>query len=79
MKNSYLHEIREVKWDARKKKRVVYTWQYLNGVPIRYDERDPFLVNYFSFEIRPEGAKKPSYSKWVTFMLYVRGKDDTPL
>jgi hypothetical protein len=45
IKNSYVPEIREVKWDARKKKTIVYTWRYLNGVPIRYDERDPFLVN----------------------------------
>ena len=67
VKNSYVHEKREVKWDARKKKHVVYTWQYLNDVPIRYDERDPFLVNYFSFEIRPEGAKKASYcNSWIT-------------
>ena len=65
--NSYLKEVREVKWDARKKKRVVYTWKYLNGVPIRYDEKDPFLVNYMSFEIRAEGALKPSYSNsWIT-------------
>ena len=65
--NSYVHEIREVKWDTRKKKHVVYTWQYLNSVPIRYDEHDPFLVNYVSFEIRHEGAKKASYfNSWVT-------------
>jgi len=65
--NSYLHQVREVKWDARKKKRVNYTWKYLNGVPIRYDEQDEFLVNYFSFEIQVEGAKKPGYfNSWVT-------------
>jgi hypothetical protein len=65
--NSYLHEIRDVKLDARKKKHVVYTWRYLNGVPIRYDERDPFLVNYFSFEMRTEGAAKPSFfNSWIT-------------
>jgi hypothetical protein len=65
--NSYLQEVREEKWDARKKKRVVYTWKYLNEVPIRYDERDPFMVNYFSLEIRVEGAKKPSYfNSWIT-------------
>jgi hypothetical protein len=65
--NSYLHEVREVKWDARKKKHVAYTWKYLNGVPIRYDEQDQFMVNHLSFEIRLEGAKKPSYfNSWVT-------------
>ena len=65
--NSYLHEVRDVKWDARKKKRIVYTWRYLNGVPIRYDEQNPFLVNYFSFEIKAEGATKPNYNNsWIT-------------
>jgi hypothetical protein len=49
---------------------VIYTWRYLNDVPIRYDEKDPYLVNYFSFEIRNEGAQKPSYSNsWVTDKL----------
>jgi hypothetical protein len=67
VKNSYVPEIRDEKWDARKKKRVEYVWRYLNGVPIRYDEKDPFLVNYFSYETRVEGAKKTSYSNsWVT-------------
>jgi len=65
--NSCLHEVKEEKWDPRKKKRVAYTWKYLNGVPIRYDERNQFMVNYFSFEIKAEGAKKPSYSNsWIT-------------
>jgi hypothetical protein len=67
VQNSYMHEIREEKWDGRKKQRVAHTWKYLNGVPIRYDEKEPYLVNYFSYEIRPEGAKKPSYfNSWVT-------------
>jgi hypothetical protein len=67
LKNSFLHEKREEKWDPRKKKRVIYTWKYLNNIPIRYDEQNPYLVNYFSYEIRPEGAKKPSYfNSWVT-------------
>jgi hypothetical protein len=36
-------------------------------VPIRYDEKDIFLVNYFSFEIRTEGATKPNYyNSWIT-------------
>jgi hypothetical protein len=65
--NSYLHEVREVKWNAQKKKHLVYTWRYLNDVPIRYDEHDPFMVNYFSYEIRTEGAKKPNYrNSWIT-------------
>jgi hypothetical protein len=65
--NSFMHEVKEEKWDSRKKKQVTYTWKYLNGVPIRYDERDPFMVNYFSLEIRAEGAKKPGYSNsWIT-------------
>ena len=67
VKNSELREILDKKWDPRKKKQVHYAWKYLNGVPIRYDERNPFLVNYFSYEIKPEGAKKPSYfNSWVT-------------
>jgi hypothetical protein len=67
VKNSIMQEVKEVKWDPRKKKQVVYTWKYLNEVPIRYDIKDEFLVNYFSCEIRPEGAAKPSYSNsWVT-------------
>jgi len=67
LSNSYLHEVRDVKWDGRRRKRITYTWKYLNEVPLRYDERDLFLVNYFSFEIRAEGAAKPSYSNcWVT-------------
>ena len=67
VENSEVSELREEKWDPRKKKRVVSTWRYLNGVPIRYDEREPFLVNYLSLEIRAEGAKKPSYSNsWAT-------------
>ena len=67
VKNSYLHEVRDVKWDARKKKHMVYTWRYVNDVPIRYDEKDPFTVNYFSFEIRAEGSNKTNYSNsWVT-------------
>jgi hypothetical protein len=67
VQNSYMHEKREEKWDARKKKRTVYTWKYLNSVPIRYDEQNPYLVNYFSCEIRTEGARKPSYfNSWVT-------------
>jgi hypothetical protein len=67
VQNSWMHEIQEEKWDMRKKKRVTYTWKYLNGVAIRYDERDPFLVNYLSLETRVAGAKKPSYSNsWVT-------------
>jgi hypothetical protein len=67
VRNSYMHEVKEEKWDARKKKRVEYTWKYLNGVPIRYDESEPFEVNYFSMEIRAEGAKKPSYyNSWIT-------------
>lgn len=66
-KNSEMHEITEVKWDPKKKKRVRYTWKYLNNVPIRYDEREPYLVNYFSFEMRSEGSKKPSYmNSWIT-------------
>ena len=65
--NSYLHEVCEEKWDPRKKKTVVYTWKYLNSVPIRYDEKDPFLVQYLRFEIRTKGAAKPSYSNsWIT-------------
>lgn len=65
--NSYLSEVLDVKWDARKKKHVTYTHRYLNGVPIRYDEKDPFMVNYFSLEIRTEGCSKPSYSSsWIT-------------
>jgi hypothetical protein len=65
--NSELREVREEKWDGRKKKKVVYTWNYQNGLPIRYDEKDEFLVNYFSIEIRAEGAKKPGYSNsWIT-------------
>jgi hypothetical protein len=50
VKNSIMAEVKDVKWDPRKKKRMVYTWKYLNGVPIRYDLKDEFLVNYFSFE-----------------------------
>ena len=65
--NSKLGEVREVKWDARRKKRVVRTWRYVNDVPIWYDERDPFMVNHFSLDIRVEGAKKPTYfNSWVT-------------
>jgi hypothetical protein len=65
-----MHEIQEEKWDPRKKKHVVSTWRYLNGVPIRYDEKDPFLVNYVSFETRVKGAQKPGYSNsWVTNKL----------
>ena len=67
VRNSYVHELREVKWDPRKKRSMVYTWKYLNEVPIRYDEKEPFVVNYFSYEIRTEGAKKPNYSNsWIT-------------
>ncbi len=65
--NSFLPEVKEEKWDPRKKKRVTYTWEYLNGVAIRYDERDPFMVNYFSMEIKAAGAKKASYfNSWIT-------------
>jgi hypothetical protein len=67
VKNSCLREIQDRRWDPRKKKHVVSTWKYINDVPIRYDERNPYLVNYFSYEIKPEGAQKPSYSNnWVT-------------
>jgi hypothetical protein len=67
IENSYLKEIQEIKWDGRKKKQIVYTWRYLNGAPIRYDEQDPFMVNYFSLDIRAEGAKKADYhSSWIT-------------
>jgi hypothetical protein len=67
VENSYLHEVKEVKWDPRKKKHAVYTWKYLNGVPIRHDQKEPFMVNYFSFEIRIEGAEKPGYcNSWIT-------------
>ncbi|MCL1817508.1 MAG: ISNCY family transposase [Spirochaetaceae bacterium] len=67
LRNSYMHEIRDIKWDAHKKKHMVYTWKYLNAVPIRYDQKDEFVVNYFSYEIRVEGAKKPNYSNsWIT-------------
>jgi hypothetical protein len=67
VKNSSMKEVKEKKWEARKKKRVEYTWKYVNGVAIRYDEREPFMVNYFSLEIRAEGAAKPSYSNcWIT-------------
>jgi hypothetical protein len=67
VQNSYVNEVKEVKWDSRKKKHVSYTWRYLNSVPIRYDEKDPFFVNYFSFEIMVEGAVKPSYrNSWIT-------------
>jgi hypothetical protein len=65
--NSFVHEVKEEKWDPRKKKRVVYRWKYVNEVPIRYDEGDPFMVNYFSMEIKAVGAKKPSYyNSWIT-------------
>jgi hypothetical protein len=65
--NSYLQEVQEIKWDPRKKKKVAHTWRYLNGVPIRYDKQDQFMVNYLSFEIRYEGARKPGYfNSWVT-------------
>jgi hypothetical protein len=67
IRDSEIHEIRDIKWDASKKRHVKYTWKYLNGVPIRYDERNPFLVNYLSLEIRPEGSEKPTYfNSWVT-------------
>ena len=67
VRNSPVREISEVKWDPRKKKRVVHTWKYVNGVPIRYDEKNPFLVNWLSYEARAEGASKPSYrNSWVT-------------
>jgi hypothetical protein len=45
LRNSYEHEIRETKWDARKNKRVTSAWKYQNDVPIRYNENEPFLVN----------------------------------
>ena len=65
--HSCLYEVKEEKWDSRKKKRVTYTWKYLNGVPIRYDEGDSCMVNYFSVEIKAAGAKKPSYfNRWIT-------------
>jgi hypothetical protein len=65
--NSFMKEVREEKWEARKKKRVSYTWKYLNGVPVRYDEKNPFMANYFSLEVRAQGAKKPSYfNSWIT-------------
>ena len=67
LKSTEVIEIRDAKWDDRKGKYINYTWRYKNGVPIRQDDKDPFLVNYFSFEIRTEGVKKPSYSNsWVT-------------
>jgi hypothetical protein len=67
VKNSYLREVKEVKWEPRKKKHKAYTWKYLNGVPVRYGEKDDFLVNYFSLEIRAEGAKEPNYcNSWIT-------------
>ena len=67
IKNSYPHEVRDVKWDARKKKHIAYTWRYFNDAPIRYDEKAPFMVNYFSFDIKAEGSKKTNYSNsWVT-------------
>jgi hypothetical protein len=59
--------VKEEKWDPRKKKRVTYAWKYLNGAPIRYDERDPCIVNYFSLEIKAAGATKASYfNSWIT-------------
>ena len=67
VKNSYMNEVRDVRWDGRKKKRIVHTWKYINGVHIRYDEKEPFNVNYFSYEIRAGGAKEPSCSNsWAT-------------
>jgi hypothetical protein len=67
VENSFVREVRDVKWDRRKKKHVVYTWKYINDVPIRYDERAPFLVNYVNFEMKTEGAAKPSYTNsWIT-------------
>jgi ribosomal protein L24E len=42
IKNSYLYGVRNGKWDPRKKKKAIYTRKYLNGLPIRYDDRESF-------------------------------------
>jgi hypothetical protein len=67
VENSYMRVITDKKWNPRKKKHDIHTWKYLNKVPLRYDERNPFLVNYLEYEIRTEGADKPTYhNSWVT-------------
>jgi hypothetical protein len=54
-----------------KKKGIISRYKWLNGAELRYDEKNPFLVNFFSLEqTKTKGkagkAGKSTYKSWVT-------------
>ncbi|GMO46972.1 MAG: hypothetical protein Ta2B_28810 [Termitinemataceae bacterium] len=67
VENSFLEE--EVKESVVKGKWMRYIYRYINGVPIKYEEKDEknFLVNYVEFEIKGTKTGKTTYkSSWIT-------------
>jgi hypothetical protein len=60
-------ELSRREWNGRH--HVVYTWRWVNGVPIRYEEReeDTFSVNYLEMSIVNEKTgKRTYYNSWIT-------------
>jgi hypothetical protein len=59
--NSEAEELICREWNGRD--RIVYTCRWVNGVPIRYEEREEeeFLVNYLETGIRNEETGKRTY------------------
>jgi hypothetical protein len=64
VKQSFLDEKEEKKWNGRYKQKSIYRW--INGVPLR-DSKDALMVNYLELEIVNEKTGKRSYrNSWIT-------------
>jgi hypothetical protein len=65
--NSEAEELSCREWNGRN--HMVRTYRWVNGVPIRYEEREEeeFLVNYPGMSIRKEETgKRRYYNRWIT-------------
>jgi hypothetical protein len=65
--NSGGEELTRREWNGRH--HVVYTYRWLNGVPIRYEENEgeAFPVNYLETSIwNEEKGKRTYYNSWIT-------------
>jgi hypothetical protein len=67
VKNSFEEE--KITTPIVKGRKMIYTYRYINGVPIKYEENENknFMVNYIEFEIKDAKTGKTTYkSSWIT-------------
>jgi hypothetical protein len=88
IKNSYLEEERIERWNPHKKRHEIYTYQWLNGVPLRDEQggKPGMAVNYFSLTVtsrekekerKETGDKKKKKQKPIFYNSWVTDKEIT--